>query len=264
MVEAKTRVVEFQDVKPEDFVRFLEYAYCHDYTIPSYMEDKETSPPALEHPASPEFEGVPPAPAPAPAPAPPPPIADEPAPEIVEGVSVFVEERWDIPRKKKKGKPSLRSGFDKLSYLSTGDPKAGMLQSFEPQYNSSSRQNFIPVFLAHARLYTFANMHLVQPLKSLTLHKLHKTLRGFQLYDRRVGDVLELARYAYDHGPDRTSQGGIDDLRNLVVQYIACELDTIGKHRDFRYLMEEGGEFVGDFWGIVQMNLVSRLTGVVI
>ncbi|PSN58889.1 hypothetical protein BS50DRAFT_443563, partial [Corynespora cassiicola Philippines] len=34
MVEAKTRSAEFQDVKPEDFMRFLEYAYRRDYTVP--------------------------------------------------------------------------------------------------------------------------------------------------------------------------------------------------------------------------------------
>lgn len=195
---------------------------------------------------------------------------DEPAPELVEDVPAPAEEELAAPtaktirKKGKKGKPTLRSSFDKLNYLSVGDPKAEMLQRFEPRCNSSSRHNFTCIFLAHARLYTFADMRLVQPLKSLALHKLHKTLRGFQLYERRIGDVLELARYAYDHGPARTSDGAIDDLRNLVVQYIACELDTIGKHEEFRNLMEEGGEFVGDFWSIVQKSLVLRLTGVII
>jgi hypothetical protein len=115
--------------------------------------------------------------------------------------------------------------------------------------------------LAHARLYTFADIRLIQPLRGLTLHKIHITLKGFRLYDQRVDDVLELARYAYEYGPDRTSDEIIDDLRNLVVQYIACELDIIGKHKDFRQLMEEGGEFVGDFWGVVQKYLASTLTG---
>ncbi|PVH90067.1 hypothetical protein DM02DRAFT_678817 [Periconia macrospinosa] len=203
-VEAKTRVVEFRDVKPDDFIRFLEYAYRHDYTVPPYTEDEDLQPPA-----------------------PKPPVPPEPKPEPV---TAYIEDEpviWTTPvtRVMQKSKPTLRSSFDKRNYLSTGDPKAGMLQSFEPQYNSSSRPNFTPVLLAHARLYTFADMRLIQPLRSLTLHKLHITLKDFRLYDQRVDDVLELARYAYEHGLDRTSDETIDDLRNLVVQYIACELD---------------------------------------
>lgn len=192
-------------------------------------------------------------------------IENELAVEAVEDEPAPFDNGWDnwgisVGKKRKKEKLTLRSSFDKRNYLSMGDPKAEMLQSFEPQYNTTSRQNFTAILLAHARLYTFAEMRLIQPLSNLALHKLHKTLRGFQLYDRRVSDVLELARYAYDHGPDRTSNGTVDDLRDLIVQYIACEIDTIGKHKDFKQLMEEGGEFVGDIWGIMQKYLVSGPT----
>jgi hypothetical protein len=37
---------------------------------------------------------------------------------------------------------------------------------------------------------------------------------------------------------------------------MACEVDVIGKHDDFRTLMEGGGEFVSDFWGIVTRYLL--------
>jgi hypothetical protein len=66
-----------------------------------------------------------------------------------------------------------------------------------------------------------------------------------------VGDVVELARYAYDHGENRKSDGTIDELRKLVVEYIACEVSTIGKHEAFMLLLQEGGEFVADFWRII-------------
>jgi hypothetical protein len=42
-----------------------------------------------------------------------------------------------------------------------------------------------------------------------------------------------------------------------VVEYMACEVDTIGKHKDFKTLLEEGGEFVTDFWGIVSKYLLK-------
>lgn len=112
------------------------------------------------------------------------------------------------------------------------------------------------MFLAHARLYIFAEMRLVYPLKTLALQKLHKSLMSFQLYNQRVGDVVKLARCAYEHGTDRSKGGAINELRQLVVEYMACEVDIIGKHKDFKLLLEDGGEFVTDFWGIVSKYLL--------
>jgi hypothetical protein len=40
MVEATTRSAELQDVEPGDFVRFLEYAYRGDYTVPAWTVDE--------------------------------------------------------------------------------------------------------------------------------------------------------------------------------------------------------------------------------
>ncbi|KAF1971353.1 hypothetical protein BU23DRAFT_555888 [Bimuria novae-zelandiae CBS 107.79] len=72
---------------------------------------------------------------------------------------------------------------------------------------------------------------------------------GFKLYTQRVGDIIELARYAYSNPdlPDRGDAGSLDELRELVVEYIVCEIDTIGKCDEFVKFMEDGGEFVGDF-----------------
>ncbi|OAL06185.1 hypothetical protein IQ06DRAFT_343418 [Phaeosphaeriaceae sp. SRC1lsM3a] len=37
MSESETRSAELQDVEPDDFVRFLEYAYRRDYTVPAWV-----------------------------------------------------------------------------------------------------------------------------------------------------------------------------------------------------------------------------------
>jgi hypothetical protein len=119
-------------------------------------------------------------------------------------------------------------------------------------------QNLTPVLLAHARLYCFAHLRLIEPLTALTLDKLHKTLMNFKLFTRRVGDIIELAKFAYSNLdlPDRRENGTINDLRKLVVEYIVCEIDTIGKCDEFVKYMEEGGEFVGDFWKMARDYLV--------
>ena len=138
------------------------------------------------------------------------------------------------------------------------NPKNSILESFIPKSNQTSEDIFAPVFLAHARLYCFAHVRLIKPLEVLVLGKLHKTLMEFKLFSERVGDVLELARYVYSNAntPDRTLDGKIDDLRQLVVEYIACEIDTIGQSKGFTELMEEGVEFVGDFWGLARTFLM--------
>jgi hypothetical protein len=93
-------------------------------------------------------------------------------------------------------------------------------------------------------------MRLIAPLKALTIEKLHKTLSKFKLYADRIGDIIELARYAYSNQdlPSRSIDGTLDDLKKLVVEYIVCEIDIIGKHDAFVEYIEEGGEFVVDFW----------------
>lgn len=40
------------------------------------------------------------------------------------------------------------------------------------------------------------------------------------------------------------------------MEYIACKIDSIGKSQGFAELMEEGGEFVGDFWGLAKKYLI--------
>ncbi|KAF2679584.1 hypothetical protein K458DRAFT_460761 [Lentithecium fluviatile CBS 122367] len=154
--------------------------------------------------------------------------------------------RWEEPVPGPSSMASLRTQFNSRKYLNDGGPKALVLQRFESKIN----QNFTPVLLAHARLYCFAHLRLIAPLKELTLGKLHKTLIGFKLFKQRIGDVIELARYAYSNPdlPDRKDDGTLDDLRKLVVEYIICEIDTIGESNEFVKYMEEGGKFVGDFW----------------
>lgn len=296
--EAETRCAAIADVRVDDFIRFCEYAYRGDYTVPKCQSEDvsvlngESSSHQAQQSKQKVYFGFEFAPEPAPEPEPEP----EPAPEVApvepvpeeppQNVAIPEEAAADVApddpwsfgtvtgKKKKKGKkdvfwdfapplPSsnksaLRTQLHGREYLIDGDPKAKILKQFRPKCNTTANQDFKPVFLAHARLYSFANEKLVAPLKSLTLHKLHRTLMDFKLYANRVNDILELARYAYNnnHTSDRNLDGTIDDLRKLVVEYIACEIDTIGKTGEFFELMEDGGEFVGDFWGVARKHLL--------
>lgn len=145
----------------------------------------------------------------------------------------------------------LRVQFNSRNHTDNDGPRTLILQHFEPKPNNAVNQNFTPVFLAHARLYCFAHLHLIEPLKALTLDKLHKTLMSSKLYTKRIGNIVELARYAYSNPDllDRSNDGTTNELRQLIVGYIVCEIE---RHNEFVDYMEEGGEFMGDSWRITR------------
>ncbi|USP81703.1 hypothetical protein yc1106_08977 [Curvularia clavata] len=280
MQESETRCAKIEDVKVDDFIRFCEYAYRGDYTVPPWEEvlpepnstpDRnrqnedydscgDCAPISKKDRKKSKFRkgrvaAIWDEPNAASEPVPEPPIMEdypEEAPACEEpSAQLDFESQY---KARTISKTLLRTQFNSRNYLNNGGPKDLILQHFEPKSNSAADQNFTPVLLAHARLYCFAHLRLITALKALTLYKLHKTLMNFKLYTKRVGDIIELARYAYWNQdlPNRSYDGTIDDLRKLVVEYIVCEIDTIGKSDEFVKYMEEGGEFVGDFWRVTR------------
>lgn len=292
MEESEKRCVRIEDVRVDDFIRFCEYAYRGDYTVPpwevvplqpsspssniqqnggnddwgsiTYSSKKKKCKEgkgvsrlsiveyAQESPSYAELEPEPET------------VPDWGAVPVAEEIPVAEEapvvEEVPVPPSVKVrsiSRTPLRTRFNNRNYLSDGGPKALILQHFEPKPNSTVYQNFTPVLLAHARLYCFAHLRLIAPLEVLTLDKLHKTLLNFKLYAERVGDIVELARCAYSNPdlPDRSDDGTLNDLRKMVVDYIVCEIDTIGKCDEFVQFMEEGGEFVGDFWRLARNHM---------
>jgi hypothetical protein len=251
--EAQTRTAELGDIDPAIFDRFVEYAYRRDYTVPTWIRDEGVATPDDTPPTPPEPEVE----TPGPEFDPPPPEA-YPADDLPGSPSPPLDP-WGSWRKstKKHKKITMRSNFTKRVYLHDDKkPRDTLVNGFEPTSNSSADQDFTSIFLAHAQLYTLADMRLVLPLKTLALHKLHSTLSSFSLYEERLGDVLELARYAYNQGEDRSEDGKLDELRELVVRYIACEPKAFGKHQEFKYLLDSEGEFAGDLFDVITLELL--------
>lgn len=232
MREAQDRVAD-QDVELKVFMRFIEWAYRGDYTVPSWTLDEAVQPKV-------------------------------PVPEVSEST---VEEDPQIPGEpdepaKKKTSSKSRTKVFRTEYFNTRefpqatDAQEAIATGCVPMWNTAPEQDFTPVFLAHVRLYSFAEMRLIHKLKMLTLYKLHCTLRNFTLYPERVGDPIQLVRCAYENTPNRTEDGITDDLRCLVVLYVVCEHAVIGRDLDFKDLLEEGGEFVSEFWGVFNKHVV--------
>lgn len=95
-------------------------------------------------------------------------------------------------------------------------------------------------FLSHARLHAFADYHGIEPLMQLTLYKLHQQLCGFQLFNERKGDILELLRFCFPESEEieetaekrseineQCDDGCAEDLKELVVAYVACHMKEL-------------------------------------
>lgn len=277
--EAQSRSAEIEDVEADDFVRLCEFAYRGDYGTPPYeISEKESddSQSAIgsrnPHAGYGGLRGV---------------NRtlyikeEEPKeehllePPLATGDAYWSEvppeacdDGWNSKSRKKPDRHVFRPAisnaakfkerFDRKCFCKDGLPRDPIITSFETVSNSSSNQAFTSVFLAHARLYILADRYLMPPLKSLTLHKLHRTLLGFKMYASRIGDVLELARYVYssEHTCESSENGAMNELREIVVEYVIREIEVIGGSGGFLALMEEGGPFVTDFWSLLWKDLL--------
>ncbi len=240
MSEAKEGCALLDDVDEHTFVRFSQYAYTGDYAPrdPDILLSSSaiaTTTTTLNMLAlhQPVFR--------------PPWSLNEEPPE-----PTFNEFTWS--RKQKKNKEPRVFEFVEASqskrsilwedFKGKAYPISGPI--FQPRKNHEPCEDYIEVFLGHARLYVFADKYDVERLRVLTLHKLHRTLAEFTLHGERVGDIVELMRYSYSNTADRS--GPIDDLRSLVIHYAACIAEDLTQSKDFRSLLEEASPLAGDLF----------------
>ena len=107
--------------------------------------------------------------------------------------------------------------------------------------NQDPREDYTEVFLSHARLHVFAEMYDIQALKTLAIENLHGTLAIFTFHKARTGDIVELLRYVYN---STRSGPGAEDLRTLMVDYLAYEMDVLNSDKRFKELMIEDGKAI--------------------
>ncbi|PKY01753.1 hypothetical protein P168DRAFT_334650 [Aspergillus campestris IBT 28561] len=262
MLEAKTRRVDWSEVDEDTFVRLCEYAYLHDYTPPSPLE---VSPFVDEQPPAPEHEPDP-QPEPVPEPEPVPDISPWGFPSIRSAKAEKRQSRKQKTSRIQPRKPAspvveeplpykeksiwtrhLKDSFSPLT-LDVSNNCTPQESRFSPQANTQD-QDFTPVFLGHARLYLLAHKYMIDPLRQLARSKMAQTLSNFTLYRQSLPAVLELVRFVYaETGPFPFATG---PLRALITSYMVSALGQVGDDAKFEALLEEGGDFVADFWRAV-------------
>jgi hypothetical protein len=250
MEEAQSGCAFLSDVTEDDFLRFCQYAYTGDYATPPFtmIEAEKDEIPIAEA----ILDQWPP-------PAPPLPVDIEPAPnEILVEEDLNADFVWTPLKKKIKGVKQKKSHlYDAFFGLSspTEYARQPLLDSYKVVENTSPREDFTPVFLAHARLYVFADKYGIESLKLLVLGKIQQTLVGFKCFGTRLDDVVESVRFSYCN--DNTPDEGDDQLRALVLQFVTCKQDKIGESESFLALLEEGGPLVRDFWLSIRKGLLT-------
>lgn len=110
--------------------------------------------------------------------------------------------------------------------------------------NNDSQENYTEVLLCHARLYVFADMYDIGPLRRLALCKLHHTLRAHKLRKEQLEGAVHLIDYTYSNTPDRLDF--TDDLRQLVAHYASVIIEILSHNDLFMTLLVKRGSFAKD------------------
>ncbi|KIW75220.1 hypothetical protein Z517_11994 [Fonsecaea pedrosoi CBS 271.37] len=98
---------------------------------------------------------------------------------------------------------------------------------FRPYKNYTPSESLTEMLLSQARLYVFADRYVIESLRSLVLYKMRRSLASLKLFPERGPEVFLLVQYVYEN----TREG--DDLRALLTQFIACMITVFLQHPDW-------------------------------
>jgi hypothetical protein len=271
MTEAREKCAFLEDIDEDTFMRFIEYLYTDDYSVPEPEIVVKPSDIALEDGLDRTWETD---------------SAIEPMTQLSRVIgqeqaesAVVEEDTWRFGHKKdKKNKKTSKGNLwrEEPEMLPEPEPQPyhqdvfgfGEAQSqreckkdrlwsafkkkayvkhrasWEPRQNKESSEIYTPVFLCHAHLYVFSDRYGIEPLQQLTLQKLRLTLSRFSLFKDRVPDVVELVKCIYKHTMDHDQ--GIDRMRSLVMDYVVCHLEVIAEDANLKQLLQEPGALAKD------------------
>lgn len=115
--------------------------------------------------------------------------------------------------------------------------------------NRRTSDDYTQVFLSHARIYVFAERYDIKVLKMLALKKLHEALVVYRLFPERIGDITALLKYVYAN--TGLLEGSIENMKEMLTHYMACEMETILPTKEFKDLLKEDGTLLDDFLQVV-------------
>ncbi|KAK0391205.1 hypothetical protein NLU13_0706 [Sarocladium strictum] len=123
---------------------------------------------------------------------------------------------------------------------------------WKPRPNPSAYESYVPVFNSHAKLFLFADKYLIDSLKSLAYHRLHRTLFNFKVhFPVRIRDVLELVRLLW-------TQPTPHQLRHMVYCFLKLVKRGMWNPRWFQDFLTQVPGFTRDvvYWDSSTISLV--------
>lgn len=250
-----------KDTDPDTFVRFCEFAYTGDYSVPGpevkitrTVDDSGGGEGADEgiHDASTPRHAIDV-------------VEDNRAHPEVDNWGKPIDEfglvpehdswsSWGTSKYKKKGK-KVRNPIEEVDLPPVVSPvnasptvasqkeklwnvfRQGLGKSTPPSFNrkeQDSWKDYGEVFLAHARLCQFADERLIDPLAELTTQKLRAVLATAKIYPQQLSAIVSLLEYVYADAKDGRK---FKMMRDMVANYAACILEYIKDHDGFQTLL---------------------------
>ncbi|KAG6204919.1 hypothetical protein E4U35_002997 [Claviceps purpurea] len=122
-----------------------------------------------------------------------------------------------------------------------------------PLIIGSMAADYSEFFIAHAKVFIFADYYGVVELMNLSIDRLYNALRVFRLSSERIGDILALVRFCYERpSPNR--------LKKLVLSYSAAIIDpdvSESVAQSFQELWKERGDFAADMAWCLACRLMA-------
>jgi hypothetical protein len=239
MSEGSAGQAKWEDVDIKTFVRFAQFVYTGDYSIPRMIVRSS------EQPLSPG------------------PITNEaiPPPDEAQESGFFGSFGTQSKKAKKKGylasAPTLVRTFSSLRFPLL-KPRSNFEDTCEPAVSDGPSENIDEVLLLHTSLYVLAEKWGIDSLKMLTLSKIHKTLTMIRLDLPKLDQIIDFMRYAYSNERTPDLETEMDELRELICHYLAAYAELTTRHTAFMALMEEGGPFARDLWKLVAPRINSN------
>ncbi|KAF3061963.1 hypothetical protein GL218_03741 [Daldinia childiae] len=242
--EGNEGFTEWPDVDEGTFIRFYEFAYTGDYKaaepfedVPTPLEQKKGSEVATSA-SGPVVDGEEI-------------IEEASAQELVVNHSMFggsSVDSWDAYGVSRRYK-NKKKGFFEEQPQPPPSKKDIIWREFQEEINDEPDKrvketpntvpsaNYSEVFLSHARLYAFADCYGIDTLMELSIRKLHRTLKVFNLHKgTRVTDISQLIDYSYRN---TVNKGGKQDkLRSLLATYTACNIEEMWPNLYFQDVLE--------------------------
>lgn len=217
--------VNWKSIDENTFVSFWQHAYTGDYSIDGYQTAPETS-------------------------------------KVIEGPFLGWDEEVEANETENEPAWSLSKTLKRYNNRRTPLNREQLWAKFLSFRRKSKQLNSNPLpretmheatregdSLIHAKVYVFAHYFGILQLMELSYNKLYQSLVNLRLHSERLSDVVALAQYCYDIPAP-------EDLKELVVLFIACEVERLWELEAFQSLLDAHSDMCKEVIGLLR----SRLT----